>query len=194
MRIAVLTPPSSEPVSRSEAKAHLRVDSSDDDTLIDALITAAREWVESYTGRALGLQTLQISMPWFLRRIDLPRPPLRTVVSMTYTDTDGAEQSLAVGTYYRTVSDSDCQPAFLELLDNVSLPSLYSSEVAVKIRFQAGYDTTGSPSDVVPKGLTQAMLLVIGDLYEHREARLDAETYDNPTARALLAPFKVYSL
>ena len=38
------TPPAVEPVTLSEAKAHLRVDSTDDDAYIATLITAAREW------------------------------------------------------------------------------------------------------------------------------------------------------
>ena len=194
MRIAVVTPPSAEPITLAEAKAHLRVDSSDDNTLIEALITTARHWVEGATNRAIGLQTLELSLPCFMDPIPLPRPPLRTVVSVKYRDSSNVEQTLTLSTYYRTVEHSDCQPGFLELLENVTLPAIYSSATAVKVRYQVGYDTTGSPGDVIPAGLKQAMLLVIADLYEHREQRLDTETYDNPTARALVSQFKVWTL
>lgn len=43
-----------EPVSVLEAKAHMRVTHSADDTLIGRLITSAREWVEAETGVALA--------------------------------------------------------------------------------------------------------------------------------------------
>ena len=46
------TPPAVEPVTVAEAKAHLRVDISDDDTYIGTLITAAREWCEEYLDRS----------------------------------------------------------------------------------------------------------------------------------------------
>jgi uncharacterized phiE125 gp8 family phage protein len=194
MRIAVLTPPSTEPVSRAEAKAHLRADHTDDDTLIDALITTARQYVEGATNRALGLQTLEVQRSNFGHCMELPRPPLRNVVSVKYLDSTNTEQTLTLASYYRTVEHSDNQPGYLELLENVTLPLVYGSRVAVRIRYQAGFDTTGSPADIVPASIKQAILLVVADLYEHREQRLDAETYDNPTARAILAPFKVHTL
>jgi uncharacterized phiE125 gp8 family phage protein len=185
MRIAVVTPPSAELITLAEAKAHLR---------IEALIASARQYVEAATNRALGLQTLEVQRRDFAHCMELPRPPLRNVVSVKYLDTTGAEQTLALSTYYRTVEHSDNQPGLLELKENVTLPLVYDSAAAVRIRYQAGLDTTGSPVDIVPAGLKQAMLLVIGDLYEHREAQVDAEIYNNPTVRAMLAPFKVWTL
>ena len=45
--LTTLTEPVNEPVTLVEAKAYLRVDTTDEDTLIATLITAARQWVES---------------------------------------------------------------------------------------------------------------------------------------------------
>ena len=74
------TPPAVEPVTLSEAKAHLRVDSTDDDAYIATLITAAREWVEAYLDRTL------VHTQWVMRfdrfppsgtqAVELPRPPM----------------------------------------------------------------------------------------------------------------------
>lgn len=57
----VITPPTraQEPITVSDAKAWLRVDWTDDDTLIASLISRARAWAESVTHRALATQTIQ---------------------------------------------------------------------------------------------------------------------------------------
>lgn len=57
----VVTPPTfaSEPITVTQAKAHLRIDWPDEDMLIAALISRARAWGESVTHRALATQQIQ---------------------------------------------------------------------------------------------------------------------------------------
>ena len=50
--------PECEPLSYASASDHLRVDSEDDMTYIDALISVAREYVEGATGRVAATQTI----------------------------------------------------------------------------------------------------------------------------------------
>lgn len=61
--ITSLAGPSVEPVTGTEAFAFCRIDDTGEGTIISSLITAAREAVESYTGRALLSQQFQLTMP-----------------------------------------------------------------------------------------------------------------------------------
>ena len=71
------TPPTVEPVTTVEAKAHMRVDIADDDTLIAAYIKAARVNLELITGRRFMTQTWTYYMDRFPGNYgDFPPPGL----------------------------------------------------------------------------------------------------------------------
>ena len=53
--LRLITAATDEPVSLEEAKAHLNVDLPDNDALISAMVSAAREIVEQQTGRSLAV-------------------------------------------------------------------------------------------------------------------------------------------
>jgi len=94
MKFKVVTPVATEPVTLAEARLQCKVDADDTthDALITGLITAAREFAEHYTGRALAPQTLEAALDAFTDDdyIDLPMPPVSSVTSIKYTDTAGA--------------------------------------------------------------------------------------------------------
>ena len=98
------TEPAIEPVTLAEAKAHLRVDISDDDALISAIIKSAREFCEEYLDRSLVYTQWTMRMdaiPW---EIVLPRPPVAqagttTATVVTYTLETQATATLDTSTY-----------------------------------------------------------------------------------------------
>jgi uncharacterized phiE125 gp8 family phage protein len=158
--------PAVEPVTLAEAKAHCRVDASADDTLIQNLVTTARELVEDYIDRALVTQRLVMKIDEFGSEIELPRPPMAssgtvTAVTITYTIADGSTTTLAASEYR---VDRDAQPGRIRTLYNGSWPSGLLDANAVTVTWWAGY---GAATDV-PQRVRSAMLMTILELYEKR--------------------------
>lgn len=168
--INVKTAPTVEPLTTVEAKAHLRVDISDDDTLIDFQITSARETAESDTKRSFLTQTLEMRFDRFpcgTKDVKLLRPPVQSVVSIKYIDVDGDEQTWDSSKY--TVDIYSLPPRiFPAVVNNVreSYPSTQNVENAVTIEYKTGY---GDASTNMPKALIQAIKMLLGHWYEHRE-------------------------
>lgn len=173
--LTLIAAPDEEPITLAQAKLHLEID--DDitkynDLIEDELIPAARQWAESYTGRAMIDQTWRLALDNFAGgEIWLPKPPLLAVSEIGYTDTDGAAQILAANQY--TVDASfEAGPRIVPAW-GVSWPAVRSVPSAVLVTFRSGYaDRSGSPQEdgsVVPGPLRSAMKLYIGALFADRE-------------------------
>ena len=192
MALKLITAPAAEPVSTSEAKSHLRVDTTADDTYIGTLITVARQNVESHLRRALISQTWEVVLDAFPAGvIRLPKPPLASVTSIKYTDDDGVEATYSSDNY---VVDSDTEPGRVVLKSGQTWPAVtLAAANGVRVRYVAGYGAAGSN---VPQAIRQAILLVIGSLYENREDVLVAQGVSIGVLPfgvvALLAPYRIY--
>lgn len=187
MQVRVITGPA-RPLTVEETKLHLRVDSDDENTLIEALIDAATAHLGGpggWLGLAIGAQTLEAT-DWSFGCLSthtpllLPYAPIAAPITVKYLDTDGAEQTLA-GASYSVYLDEG-----LILADGVSLPSLSWRGDAVRIRYAAGA--------ALSTALRQAMLLLIGHWYETREA-VNVGNIVNAlpfSVEALLSPLRRY--
>ncbi len=165
------TPPAAEPVSVSEAKAHLRVDISDDDSYIGTLITAAREWCEQYLDRTLINTQWTMRLDSFPYEIELPRPPIATsgtttAVSLTYTLGDDSTATLST-TAYRV--DRSSTPGVVRQLRAGTWPANLDDYNAVAVTWWAGYGASGTS---VPAAIRHAILMLVGHWYESRSSVL----------------------
>lgn len=161
MNLRTITPPVIEPVSLETAKLHLRVDHNADDTLITSYIKSARELGEGLARRAFMTQTLELVLDGFpaARALKLPRPPLQSVTSVKYFDTDNVEH-----TWTDYVVDARSDPGRLIFKSTPSTGLVESG--AVVVRFVAGYGATAAS---VPGTFVQGILLTVGHWYENRE-------------------------
>lgn len=191
--IEIVTPPSAEPISSTEAKLHLRETATGQDSRIAIAIEGARMAVEAMTGRAMITRTLKLSLPAFPAEIILPQPPLASatqVTSVKYVDTDGTEQTLVLDTDYRVLAPSGPQaaPGRVILAYDKTWPTPRTQPDAVRITFVAGYGSTGTS---VPGPLREAMFLLLGDAYENREGQIAGATIsENRAVQNLLWPFR----
>lgn len=187
--------PTLEPLTLQEAKDHLRVETTDEDSLIEPWIAAVTEHVEGrdgWLGRVLLTQTWE----WRLDRfpigaatpLKVPLPPLQSVTSIQYVDTAGATQTWSSALY--TV-DSSSEPGRIVPAFGETYPLTQAVIDAVTVTFVAGY---GEDPQDVPGPIRSAMLLMIGDLFRFRETvAVGATVMELPFAtRSLLAPYRIW--
>jgi uncharacterized phiE125 gp8 family phage protein len=188
MSSLLLTAPAVEPLSLAEAKAFLRVEHSDDDDVIGALIAASRIHVEAQTRRALISQTWRITLDaWPDNGRQPVRPaPLRALSAARVYDYGGVAH--AVDTEAFVVDAGASALAFAPWA--LAAPGRIAAGIELDV--VVGY---GDAATDVPEPLRHAVRLLIAHWYENRGlAALGAVTILPSTAAALLAPYRVLSL
>ncbi|MGV8832861.1 MAG: head-tail connector protein [Devosia sp.] len=151
-----------EPVSLAEAKAFLKVDDSAEDGLITTLIGAARLHVEGVTGQALLAQSWRMVLDAWPdnRMVKLAVTPFIAVTEITAYDGDGAGHAVPLAQFLS-------EPDRLLLPASVAGMPLLRERQGIEIDYVAGFGT--DPEDV-PADIRQALLVLVGYWYEHRDA------------------------
>lgn len=166
MQIEVVNPPAEEPVTLAEAKNHLRVDVTTDDTEISRLIHAAREWAEQFTRRAIVKQTWKLWFDTFpLWEMRLPGGKVQILTSVEYIDTAGVLQTVALDDC-TLISRTHDAIARLTPAYGKSWPGCRDHPESVRVQYEVGYGNASA----VPADIKQAVLLHVGWHYENREA------------------------
>lgn len=187
MAIKIITGPVTEPVTEDEAKLHLRVDATDEDTPIARMIVTARQEAENLTRRALITQTLELGLSHWPECIKLPRPPLVSVTSIKYVDTAGTLQTLDAADY---LVDDYNEPARIIPAYGKVWPLIRHQPNAIVVRYVAGY---GAASDV-PAAIKNWMLLKIGTMYKMRSDVMAGQISALPHADAMLDGYRFMEL
>jgi len=144
-------------ISLATAKAHLRVDTTDEDTLITSLINTAGEVVEEYTGQYLSSCSFIYYADAFQSVMRVHAGPGVRINEVEYIKDDGTTNTWSSSNYHVDVKSYPMRVQFDDLPSSVD-----DSVHAVRIKGDAGFST-------VPSALKSAMLLIIGHLYEHRK-------------------------
>lgn len=201
------TEPASEPVTLTEAKAHLRIDGTAEDTLVTSLIKVARVWAEEYLDRTLCYTQWTLRTDSFygpvgspaqfgLRAdgnniegrqgtvpnldVELPKPPMVNVG--TYTSVLVSYTPAVSGTT-ATLSATDYRvdrtqtPGAVRPLYGSTWPSHLVDQNSVTITWWAGYSSDGTS---VPATIKAALLMLIAHLWRNREGSAEAALTEVP--------------
>jgi uncharacterized phiE125 gp8 family phage protein len=182
----VITPASTYPVSLTEAKLHLKVDISTDDTLITNLIVAATQVSEEYTNRFFINTVVNQTCSDFKELSELFKSKVSAVTHIKYYDSDNAQQTWANTNY---VVNNEYEPCQINLVVDGSFPNIADRIDAIECRYTVGYGTASDVPDVIK----QAILLTLGNWYENRMSVITGRTTTEMpmSAKFLLDTYKV---
>jgi uncharacterized phiE125 gp8 family phage protein len=168
--LTLVTPPPYEPITLAEAKLFLRVDGSEEDSLISHLITAAREKAESWLRKSLLTQTWQLQQQYVAgQNVKLPLGPIQEVVSVQCSYL-GAATTLTAGQYQ-----------FIPEAAEISVDVGMNAD-RITVQYVAGYDEASH----MPAAIKQAILHAVAHYYHHRE---NAEDFP-AEAKRMLADYR----
>ncbi len=164
MSLVLTSGPASEPVTVSEAKAHLRVDGTNEDTLIASLILTSRLHIETGLGLALITQSWRLLLDAWpgTKILELPLRPLQSVEEVRVLAADGSPETIEASAYLVDIAGTPSR-----LVRNGAIwPQPGQAANGIEIDFTAGY---GAGASDVPAPIRQALLLLVAHWYEHRD-------------------------
>lgn len=165
--------PAAEPITLAEAKLHLHVTHSLEDSMIEEMISIARRELVAVTCRSL------VNTTWVQRMDSFPdedelilaRSPVSSVTSVAYVNSTGASATMTATTDY--LVDAYTIPGRIYLAPTASWPNTYGEPNDVTITYVAGY---GAAATAVPVEYKHLIKLIVGNLYTYRERFAAGET------------------
>jgi uncharacterized phiE125 gp8 family phage protein len=155
--------PAYEPVTVAQAKNYLKVDTTNDDTLIESLIIAARKQVENECGGLVIVKrNFTQKQTGGLKQIELLREPINSISSITfYEEFDSTGEVLSASNYRFVGSNLYHVDSFFQIGRQGD---------GYQIVFNAGMvDDTLVGASTAPHAIKTAILRYVGFLYENRE-------------------------
>jgi hypothetical protein len=215
MATVITTAPAVEPISLAEAKTHLRIDTADEDGLLQALILTSRlhievalnlalitqnwscyfdQWPQHLTGRGVPLSppgaafanlAPDTALAAGASALRLPLGPVKSVDAIRVYADDGTFAAIPVSGF---AIDLFSRPARIARRSDTNLATPGRALNGIEFAITAGFGA--APADV-PAPIRQALLLLVAHWYEHRDpGEIGTNATQVPaTVSALLAPW-----
>lgn len=185
------------PVSRERVKAHLRVDTNDEDDLIDAYILAAARKYETETSRGLFAARFAWRLDgWPANGAELPFGPVRHIESAGWLDAAGVFHALDDADWRLELS---ARGGRIVYRDGFTPPAPGRSIGGVVITFAAGHEPEGFEGTeaggplALPASAPVAIMLMVAHWYTNREAASPHQLAEIPLGAAqLMAAARIY--
>lgn len=149
-------------ITLEEAKNYLKIDSADDNTLITSLIEAAEDYAEKFTSLTLLTTSFELIYDSVSSSIEIVKSPLQSVTKIEVISSAGVKTEVDSDSYS---VDTYGQRGRVRLNDGYTWPN-HRGFASFIIMGSAGF---GDAADV-PHLIKQAILQIIGHLYENRES------------------------
>lgn len=144
--LSLIEPATDYPVSLAEVRTICRLTGTARDTELEIYRKGAVRQVERYLGRSLAEQTWQLDLDEFADEIALPNGPVTGIVTFTYRDADGVEQTVDPDLY---MLDAVSDPPRILLNSGASWPTIEDRPAnAVTVTYTAGYTPAALLDDV----------------------------------------------
>jgi uncharacterized phiE125 gp8 family phage protein len=188
--------PATKVVSVDDIKAQLRIDSSDEDTLLGYYIDAATDMAENYCNRHFITHQYKLYFNEQVNKASLifPNCTLVDVEAVVGPPAEAAKRPVNWTDANGAAQESD--KAYIDAFSNPSLVYLSSDFPGTTLKdnsantfyfwFNTGY---GSASADVPEAIKQAIKLIVADMYYFRE---DRKRQFPMASQILLQPYKCY--
>ena len=169
-QVKIIDDIAAEPVTLAEVKSFLRIDAdySSEDTVLDLIITSAREKLEAQLNLAFGVKTLEVQFTGY--GIELPYGPTGDIASIYKLKDDGTQEPDPLtaddyrieGLEYKTllIGNPDRVTWFYPIAGG-AYPETYNNFHAST--YNVIYDTGFTE---LPKGLKHALLIQIQEDYK----------------------------
>lgn len=181
------TPPSGDVVTLAEARLHMRVTGTEQDTRITSLLAGAVTDVENAIHRQLLTATWKLHIDRWPTEFRLPMGPVASITSIKYVDTAGDQQTVDADVYDEDLVSS---PPRVDLAFSQAWPVARVQLNSIVVEYVAGY---GAAADV-PQPIKDAILSLVALRYENREAAAPVNLSEIPfDVREKLMFYKVFN-
>ena len=164
MALVLMSGPAVEPVTVAEAKAHMRIDGSAEDTVIASLVLTSRLHVEAALSLALITQSWRVLLDRWPQgdTLELPLQPLQAVTEVRVRNASGGAPAVPATSYLVDIASKPPRLVWNSAVRPV--PGVAAN--AIEIDITAGFGATAAS---VPAPLRHAILLLTAHWYEHRD-------------------------
>lgn len=176
MMLTLESAPAAEPISLDDAKAQLRIDGTDEDTIIARLIDVAIAYVDGRgaLGRAMITQSWAQHFHMPFDKVRVLMLPFQSLTSVEYYDLDGALQTATLADFEVVGAENE---KWLRPKEGKVWPSTDDRPDAIKVTYVAGY---GDAASDVPETVRHALLMLVTHWFERREPSAERALQDIP--------------
>jgi hypothetical protein len=196
----VTTDSTVEAVSLQDVKDYMRIDTTDDDSVISSMLKAARQIAEKYTATSFVTKTVTLTLDRFKGgmefeggtytlpisevyggdgdSVDLPLGPIQSVTSVTTYNDANTSAVFSSGNYYLDSAGERIVLNFGQVW-----PVDLRDRAAVEVVYVAGY---GSLATAVPEPIRLAIMQLTDKMYQSRSALCELPC----DCKALLDPYR----